>query len=310
MTLPSRVLPWVLVPVAGLLAMDVLDLVWVGVLVPAAALALALLQWRRPPTGVVWVARRADRRDVVAVAVFYVAVVALFRLAFTGFGTGRVAGLFLSFAAGLIVGVVGPIVYTVWFRHRSLRDLGLSRSGLGPTVALGLVLAGVQFTITLWGYRLPAPVDWVPLLVMSLVVGAFEAVFFRGFIQNRLEASFGTLPGVAGAAALYAVYHVGYGMGGDEMVFLFGLGVIYAVAFRLVGNVLVLWPLLTPMGAFFNNLSTGDIRLPWASIAGFVDVAAVMATVVLLAMRHERRARRAGQIRVPVGGHHDHQDVA
>ena len=135
---------------------------------------------------------------------------------------------------------------------------------------------------------------------MSLVVGAFEAVFFRGFIQTRLEASFGTATGVGGAAALYALYHIGYGMGGRDMVFLLGLGVIYAIAYRLVRNVLVLWPLLTPMGAFFNNLDTGDITLPWASIAGFADVAAVMAVAIIFAHRHERRVDRAAVAAAPV----------
>ena len=77
-----------------------------------------------------------------------------------------------------------------------------------------------------WGYTLPAPVDWVPLLVMSLTVGLFEAIFFRGFVQTRLEASFGTVPGVVGGAAFYALYHVGYGMPLSAMIFLFGLGVV------------------------------------------------------------------------------------
>ena len=67
------------------------------------------------------------------------------------------------------------------------------------SVALALTFGGVQFAIMFWGYALPAPVDWVPLLVMSLTVGLFEAVFFRGFIQGRLEDSFGTAAGVAGA---------------------------------------------------------------------------------------------------------------
>lgn len=83
-----------------------------------------------------------------------------------------------------------------------------------------LVLASVQFIITLWGYPLPRPVDWVPLLALAVTVGFFEAVFFRGFIETRLEASFGPIAGVAGAAALYAAngmaYHVGYGMGGPK----------------------------------------------------------------------------------------------
>jgi membrane protein implicated in regulation of membrane protease activity len=75
----------------------------------------------------------------------------------------------------------------------------------------------------------------------------------------------------------------------DELVFLFGLGVVYAVAFRLTGSVLVLWPLLTPLGALYANLEAGDIELPWAWIAGFVDVAVVMAVLVWLAHRHQRR---------------------
>jgi uncharacterized protein len=157
-------------------------------------------------------------------------------------------------------------------------------------LALALLFGGIQFLVMFWGYTLPAPVDWVPLLVLSLTVGLFEAVFFRGFIQGRLEASFGTIPGVAGAAALYSLYHVGYGMGTDEMVFLFGLGVIYAIAYRLTQNILVIWPLLTPIGAFFNNLEAGDIVLPWAAILGFSNVLGLMAAAVWRAVRHERRA--------------------
>ena len=48
------------------------------------------------------------------------------------------------------------------------------------------------------------------VLAMSLMVGLFEAIFFRGFIQTRLSASFDPVPAVFAAAALYALYHVGY----------------------------------------------------------------------------------------------------
>ena len=67
------------------------------------------------------------------------------------------------------------------------------------TALLGLLFAAVQFSLTLFGFDLPTdPVDWVPLPVMSLTVGLFEAVFFRGFVQTRLEASFGPIAGVGG----------------------------------------------------------------------------------------------------------------
>lgn len=236
-----------------------------------------------------WLALRVDGWDLVAVAVLYPAVVALFRLAFVGFTQTSVLGLFLAFAGGLLLGTAGPIVYTTRVRRRPLSTLGLGLHRLRATVTLAVVFAAVQFAMTLWGYQLPAPVDWVPLLVMSVVVGLFEAVFFRGFVQGRLEDSFGVVTGVAGGAALYAVYHVGYGMGVGELWFLLGLGLVYAVAYRLVGNILVLWPLLTPLGTFFNNLRADDIDLPWASIAGFGDVLVAIGVVWWLAWRHEHR---------------------
>ena len=255
-----------------------------GVLVPLSALALAVVPGALPRTK-----HSVDRRDLVAIAAIYVGVVILYRLAFIFFTVDTVVGLFLCFGGGMLLGVVGPIVYTIWYRRRPLRSLGFRLDNWRQAAALGLLFAGVQFFLTLYGYDLPAPVHWVPLMVLSLTVGLFEAVFFRGFIQARLEASFGPVVGVGGAAVLYAAYHVGYGMGATEMLFLLGLGVVYTVAFRIVRNLLVLWPLLTPMGAFFANVSSGDITMPWLAIAGFADVLAVMVAAVFVAHRRERR---------------------
>lgn len=255
-----------------------------GVVVPLVALVLALA------VGVPGGPRTVDRLDLAVMAGLYVAVVALFALAFRVFTQENVAGLFITFAAGMLLGVAGPIVYTVWVRHRPLAGLGITRRNLPQAAALGLFLAAIQFALTLWAYPLPRAQQWVPLLVLAITVGLFEAVFFRGFVQTRLEASFGPIGGVGGASLLYAAYHVGYGMGGAEMIFLFGLGVVYAVAWATVRNVLVLWPLLTPLGSFYNNLEAGDIEMPWASILGFADVLALMLTAAWLAARHERRA--------------------
>jgi len=279
---------WVAFVSGALLLLDVLALpVWSAV-VGVAAVVLTAVSAVRFGAGP-WVGGRVDRADLLTVVALYAAVVGLFRLAFVGFTQANVVGLFLAFAAGLLVGTAGPIAYTTWVRDRPLSTLGLGLHRLPATIALAVLFAAVQFAVTLWGYRLPAPVDWVPLLVMSVVVGLFEAVFFRGFVQGRLEASFGIVAGVAGGAVLYAGYHVGYGMGVGELWFLLGLGVVYTVAYRLVGNIVVLWPLLTPLGAFFNNLQAGDIDLPWAAIAGFGDVLMVVGVVWWVAWRYQRR---------------------
>ena len=277
-------LVWFAYCVLALLLLAVVDLqLWAGIVMLGAA-ALAAVPRLRPSPG-----RAVDTTDLLVVAALYVAVVAAFRLAFTVFTTDNVLGLFLSFATGMLVGVVGPVVYQVWVRGRDLRSLGVGLHQWRTTLAMGLVLAAVQFAVTMVGYSLPDAEQWVPLLGMSLVVGLFEAVFFRGFVQGRLEASFGPVPAVVGAAVLYAVYHVGYGMALGEMWFLLALGVVYAVAYRLTTNILILWPLLTPLGAFFNNLDNADIELPWVSLLGFADVAALMLAALWLAHRRIRR---------------------
>lgn len=290
--LSRQQLLWSAWVVAALLFLSLAEPIVYGIAVPVSALLLALV-----PGSVPHRERSVDRLDLMVIVGFYVIVVVLYRLAFGYFTVSSVAGLFLCFAGGLVLGVVGPIVYTVWVRGRSLRTLGFRADTWRQAVVLGLVFAVVQFWLTLFGYGLPAdPVDWVPLLVMSLTVGLFEAVFFRGFVQSRLESSFGRIAGVGGAAVMYAVYHVGYGMQPDEMTFLFGLGVVYAVAFGIVHNLLVLWPLLTPMGGFFANVKAQSFELPWMSILGFVDVLAVMVIAVMLAARYERRKVSTGHL--------------
>ena len=287
--LTGRQILWSAWVVGALLLLAVGQPMVYGLVVPLSAVVLALIPGTVPRRTR---SRSVDWRDLLVIGVLYLTVVGLYWLAFRFFTVDSVLGLFLCFAGGMIFGVVGCVVYTVWLRDRPMRTLGFRLDNWRQTAALGIVFAGVQFFLTVYGYDLPAPVDWVPLLVMSLTVGLFEAVFFRGFIQTRLTAMFGPVLGIGGAAALYALYHVGYGMTPAEMVFLFGLGVVYAVAFGVVRNLLVIWPLLTPLGGFFANLSEGGFDLPWISIAGFADVLAVMVAAIVLAFRRERRRTR------------------
>jgi len=271
---------WTVWVVAALLALDVVG----GVAYLVAVLVSGyLLHVLIDPHG----GRRAPvARDLAVMGVLYLAVVGLLAAAFRGFGTDRTLGLFLCFGTALVLGVAGPVYYTVRVQRRPLADLGLRVGDWRTLLGLALLFAGVQFGLTLWGYDLPAPVDWVPLLVMALAVGVFESVFFRGFLQGRLQEHFGDLPGVLLAAVAYGAYHVGYGMGLEEMLFLTGLGVVYAVAFALTRSLLVLWPLLTPVGSWFAQLEAGDIELPWASIMGFLDVLGLMALAFWWARRH------------------------
>jgi hypothetical protein len=78
-------------------------------------------------------------------------------------------------------------------------------------------------------------------------------------------------------------------MGLNEVAFLAGLGIVYAVAFRVAGSILVLWPLLTPLGSLFSQMQAAEIVMPMESILGFADVLALMVAAIWYARRHERR---------------------
>ena len=268
---------------AFLLLVEVDPVIW-AIAVASSALVLALvLSSNGPP----W-HPSIDRPDLVAVGLLYVAVVGLFLLAFGVFTPDQPVGFWLTFGAAVMLGVVGPIAQQVWSRGRGLSSLGITRLHLPEALTLGLILAVAQFAGTVWGHAFGALVDWIPLLTISLVVGFFEAVFFFGFIETRLEASLGTGPSVGGAALLYAIYHLVYGVGADALWLLIGLGVLYAVAYRLVENIFVLWPLVIPLNLYFN-VEALNMDLRWVYVAGIAAMGVVMTAVAVWANRHNRR---------------------
>ena len=137
-----RAWTWVSWLGAAMLSLAFLDLTVFGIAVPASALLLAAL------TGPVsWRRGRVDKLDLAVVAALYIAVVALFRIAFTVFTTANVLGLFLCFGAGLVLGVAGPVFYTV------RRGCPLSELGLG---------LGLEAGDSTWTHPVPYPVCYHP----------------------------------------------------------------------------------------------------------------------------------------------------
>jgi hypothetical protein len=200
------------------------------------------------------------------------------------FTTERVAANFIVFGpitlAGL--GVALPALYTVLVRHRPLNDLGLTLCHLLPSLVLSLLLGWDTYRQTLATLGVTWGREHVPLVVMVVAVGLFEAVFFRGWLQLRFEEAFGVVPGVILGALCYSLYHVGYGMVRGEMLFLFGLGLVFAAVFRLTRNVIVLWPFYTPVGGLYTNLSEG-LTLPFDATYGFVLTLGLMVAVIVVA---------------------------
>jgi membrane protease YdiL (CAAX protease family) len=230
-------------------------------------------------------------RDTLAALGSYILVVAALYLAFQVFTTAQVAANFITFGpitlAGL--GVALPVFYTTLVRRRPLADLGLTTQQLAPSLLLGLLLGWDTYRNTLATLDVAWAPALVPLLALALTVGLFEAIFFRGWLQLRFEAAFGVVPGLLLAALCYSLYHIGYGMEGGELLFLFFLGLTFAVFFRLTKNVAVLWPFYTPVGGLYTNLGDG-LALPFPATYGFaITLALMVAAIVAGAVLYRRQ---------------------
>lgn len=181
--IPTRRVPplWVGFVVASLLALDVLGAVTWSIVVPLAAgtLWLGSTGWWRSPS--ITLPGALDGRDLAVIAVLYLAVVGLWRLAFTVFTADRWLGLFLCFGGGMLLGLAGPIVYTVWLSRRPLRSLGLLMHQLPATVAVGLLFAGVQAAVMLWGFDLP----WASVAGFADVLGLMALVIWLAYRHSR-----------------------------------------------------------------------------------------------------------------------------
>jgi membrane protease YdiL (CAAX protease family) len=237
-------------------------------------------------------------RDLLALLVSWLLVVASLYTATVIVGQEVWGGMgyFLLYAV-LSAGVFGvgmPLYWMVVVQKRSLADLGIKRNWLWLSLGLQVVFAGLQFAGTLGKGGLPALEQLAPLLTLALAIGFFEAVFWRGWVLLRLEEAFGLVPAILLGSLLYAAYHIGYGMPLSEMVFLFFIGMMYALAFRLTKNIFILWPVFQPMGQLVTLIKDG-LELPLIASLGFVEVLIGMLVLVWLAGRYaQKRTLSAG----------------
>jgi membrane protease YdiL (CAAX protease family) len=242
----------------------------------------------------VFTLRWRPKRDLAVVVISWLLVVGALYTANIIVGPELGGGIpyFLLYGvlAATLFGVGIPVFWMVVVCRRPLADLGITTHWLGLSILLQLVFAGLQYMGTLARVPLPPLEQLVPLIALALAIGFFEALFWRGWLLLRLEESFGIIPAVLLGSLLYAFYHIGYAMPMDEIVFLFFIGVMFAVVFRLTKSVFILWPGFQPMGQLVTLIRDG-LTLPLISALGFVEVLIVMLALVWLAARYYKKHR-------------------
>lgn len=237
-------------------------------------------------------------RDLIAVLASWVLVVGALYTATVIVGPEAWGGIgyFLLYAVlgACIFGVGLPLYWTVVIRRRPLADLGFNTRWLWLSLGLQIGFAALLYAGTFGQSGFPAFERLLPLLTLSLAIGFFEAVFWRGWVLMRLEESFGVIPAILLGSVMYAFYHIGYDMPLSEITFLFFIGVMYAVAFRMTRNIFILWPVFQPMGQLVTLVKDG-LELPLLASLGFVEILVVMLVLVWMAGRYAKKLSKDGR---------------
>ena len=193
-----------------------------------------------------------------------------------------------------LFGIGLPIFWMVVIRKRPLSDLGLTFKRWRLSILIQLVLSVILYVIGP-KFNIGSVAEFIPLVGLALAIGFFEAVFWRGWVIGRLEQSFGMIPAILVGSVLYAFYHIGYGMSMDDMLFLFFIGIMFAVVFKLTNSVIILWPVFQPMGQLIT-LTEDGLALPILAVLGFLDVLAVMITLIWLASKYYKKHNQSRTI--------------
>jgi len=138
-----------------------------------------------------------------------------------------------------------PLLVSVWMLARSLKitlkDVGLTGGSWGPQMAIalsGIVIGFAEYLVLkpapLINYLTPETVI-VPALIQLAFTGFSEELIFRGLVQNFATRLFGAFDGIAYAAVLFTVMHVGFNSM-PELSFVLAAALFYGIMYYKTGK--------------------------------------------------------------------------
>jgi membrane protease YdiL (CAAX protease family) len=187
-----------------------------------------------------------------------------------------------------VFGVGLPVYYEIILKKNPVSKLGITTKNLWISVLAQIVLA-IAVYFTKINIILDSKFDVVfPLIALALAIGFFEVIFWRGWMLTKIEESFGTIPAIILSSALYSLYHIGYGMNWNEMIFLFFIGLMFAILFVLFRNIFVLWPIYQPFGQLITITKDG-LSLPLIASVGFLEVLIAMGLFIFFTNKYVKK---------------------
>jgi len=188
---------------------------------------------------------------------------------FSGAGETLLDFLLWFVIGNLILNVLFPAYYITIIKKEPIYQLGIKREGWIPALVVSIVLV-LFFLPGLFEAAEGIPIEAVIPHIIANGIILWEPFFVYGWLQNRYERAFGTVPAIVLAGISFGLYHIGtYPLEGVFTLAAFGLffGVIYRLLKR---NLIVLWPLTwavaSSIGTVEEFLFDWDVVFIWAIV--------------------------------------------
>lgn len=181
---------------------------------------------------------------------------------------GSSALQFVGFIAAVVAYVQLSHDYDlIEYRRPTLADVGWTIGGLVALFLVALAISAVasalgvenaQNQVIVQGQENP-DVFLYMIPVTILLVGPGEELLFRGVVQGKLRQTFGAIPAIVGASALFGVVHVVAIIGSGSSILLYialagALGIVLGAVYEHTENILVpivihgVWNAMTFLG--------------------------------------------------------------
>lgn len=199
--------------------------------------------------------------------------------------------LFYHLGYGIILSLLVPIWYVEKNEHLTYGAFGIKKVKL---IGYVVILAFTAFSI---GGQLShleikdihfelLPLSIAPLLMTTF----FEEFLFRGFMQTRFEKAFGFIPAIILSGLAFSLYHLGYpGFRGlNEIVLLFFVGIMFAIAYKLSGNNLIVSYFVNLPNAFLTYLINYKMFPDFTPAATVISVIAIFVIIYVLMTKFKK----------------------
>ncbi len=182
--------------------------------------------------------------------------------------------------------VIFPVWWILWRQNGSIKDLGIKKDGLIPSLVISILITSYFLYYALTQYSFYGA-NLIPhFLTNGLIL--WEPFFIFSWLQLRFDRAFGIIPGILLAGISLGAYHWGtYPL--SEIITLALFGIVFAIIFRLTSNLFIMWPLTWSTSSAVGTLK-GGFLLGWndASLAFIVLLIQIAFIIYVL---HNKRSR-------------------